>query len=196
MKKLIACLLGGLMLLSVAVTPVASTQIISEKPCIVMIDDFYTISLVNLMKATKDLKAGDTLHLYSQGPGGNAFVAVSMMNYLESLKAKGVYLKTTAMGLAASANALIWLMGDEREVHENDIVMLHGVQMKSGYGGTIKDENLTPEQRKVKQTLNHKFLQLLIDITRDPELASKLIKSDHWFDGVEVYKMGLATRLI
>lgn len=195
MKKLLACLTGALLLFSVAATPVSSTIVISEKPCKILIDDFYTTSLTDLMKATQDLKAGDTLHLYSQGPGGNAFVCVSIMDYILELKERGVHIVTEVMGLAASANALVWLLGDERIVHESDMVMLHGVQMRNAYGNAIEYKDMKPAQKKIYLTLNHKFRQLLLDIIRDTEKVNEIFEDDKWYDGNEALDLGIATKL-
>lgn len=196
MKKLLACLMGALMILTVAASPIGSTQIISEKPCKILIDDFYTTSLVDLMKATQNLGEGDTLYLYSQGPGGNAFVCLSMMNYLEELKAKGVYIIAEVMGLAASGNALVWLMGDERIVHEHDLVMLHGVQMRNPYGDAIKPGDMDDVQLKIYHTLNNKFRQLLLDMLRDTETVNEIMSGDNWYDGQEALDLGIATKLV
>jgi ATP-dependent protease ClpP protease subunit len=195
MKKLLACLMGALMLVSVAVTPVSSTIVISEKPVVVLIDDFYTLSLTDLMKATRDLKKGDTLKMYSQGPGGNAFVCLSMMNYIHSLQKKGVHVVTESMGLAASANFFMWLIGDERIVNEGDLLMSHLVIPRSAYGQKVSRESLTDEQRLIIDHLNHWIRQRLLNIVGDAQVVNEMLDDDNnWYTAKQLYEMGIATQ--
>lgn len=195
MKKLLACLLGALMLVSAAVTPVSSTIVVSEKPVVVLIDDFYPLSLADLMKATHDLKKGDTLKMYSQGPGGNAFVCLSMMNYIHSLQKKGVHVVTESMGLAASANFYMWVIGDERIVNEGDMLMSHLVIPRNAYGQKISRESLTDEQRLLIDHLNHWIRQRLLNIVGDAQIVNEMLDDDNnWYTAKQLYEMGIATQ--
>jgi ATP-dependent protease ClpP protease subunit len=201
MKKLIASILGVLILMGVAATPLHSTQIISEQPAIILIDDFYTSSYADLYKATLHLRKGDTLKIISQGPGGNAFVCVSMFNLLHELKDRGVNIVTEIAGLAASANAIVWLIGDERIMHEHDIVMFHKVVMRGQYNAILTRENMNEAQRLIYDTLNNWIRQALLDIVHDTELVNKMLggndaTAEYWINGEQAYKLGIATKLI
>ena len=194
MKKLIACLIGGLMLLSVAVTPVASTKIISDTK--VLIDAFYTGDLAELMAATKDLKAGDTFTIVSTGPGGNAWICLAMMNYIDELEAKGIHVITEIYGFAASANAFIWLAGDDRRVHKGDMLMFHQTIPRGMYGNKIAREHLTEDQRLLVDHLNNWIRQRLLDIVQDTELVNDMLDADNnWYTGAKLIELGIAKEI-
>lgn len=196
MKKLLACLTGVLLLFSIAATPVYSTEVISENPAIVMIDNFYTASLTDLMKATHHLKDGDTLHLYTQGPGGNSWVCMSMINYLEGLRAKGVYITCESMGMAASANFFVMLAADERISNKGDMLMSHLVIPRNAYGNKISRDQLTDEQNMITDHLNHWIRQKLLDILGDTELVNDMLDEDNnWFTAEAAYKLGIINKL-
>ena len=191
MKKLIACLLGGLMMLSVAVTPVAGAKVISKTA--IMIDAFYTSDLAELMAATADLKAGDTFKIVSTGPGGNSWICMAMMNHIDELEARGIHIITETAGFAASANAYIWLAGDDRRVHKGDMLMFHLVIPRGRTGEVIDRTMLSDDQNMLIDHLNQWIRQRLLDILHDTELVNDMLdENDNWYTGKQLINLGMA----
>jgi len=187
MKKLIACLLGGLMLLSVAATPVASLEIINDNK--VLVNTFYVSDFADLMEATHDLKAGDTFTLVSSGPGGNAWMATAMMQYIAELEARGIHIITETYGLAASANAYVWLASSDRRVHKTDMLMFHLSKMGNGR---------MPESEKklITQHLDGIFRQRLLDVVQDTKIVNEMLDDENnWYTGAEIIKLGIAKEI-
>ena len=193
MKKLIACLLGGLMLLSVGVTPVASIIISKTRT---MIESFYVTDLAELMKATKDLKAGDTFTIVSTGPGGNSWVCLAMMNYIDELEAKGIHIITETHGFAASANAFVWLAGDDRRVHKGDMLMFHLAIPRYNTGEVIDRSLLSDEQNMLIDHLNNWIRQRLLDIIHDTDVVNDMLdEENNWFTGAQMIELGIAKEI-
>lgn len=183
--------------------PVTGTHVVTSDPRVIVVDGFFTANYVRLMQDTQDLGEGDTLHIISQGPGGNAFVVLAMMNYLEDLKAKGVCIITEVGGMAASANALIWVMGDERVVHDGDLIMFHEAVVMGPYGAITSEENYTKAQHKIMDNLNGYMRAQLMEILNDKEVVDELMdptidedKNMNWFTAKELFNMGVATKFI
>jgi len=176
------------MLLTVAVTPVASVEIISDNK--VLIDSFYVTDLAALMASTNNLKAGDTFTIVSTGPGGNAWVATSMMNYIDELEAKGIHVITETYGLSASANAYVWLAGDDRRVHKNDMLMFH--LSKMGNNSRMPES----EKKLITNHLDNIFRQKLLDVVKDTELVNEMLDDENnWYTGAEIIKLGIAKEI-
>ncbi len=194
MKRLIACILGSLLILGLTATPVASTEIISENPVVVFVDSFDTEDMSDFLKATAKLKTGDTFKVISSGGGGNAWTCMSMVNEIKKLKTRGIMVITETTGMAASANAFLWLAGSERLVNKGDMLMFHLTAMRGFFGEKIDRANLSDEQNMILDHLNHWIRQMLLDIVKDTELVNKMLDDeDNWYTATEVIKLGIAT---
>lgn len=171
----------------------------------VVVTSFYDSDFIDLVKHTSDLKSGDHLTLTIMSPGGNAFVVLGMMNYLEELKGRGIVLTTKTAGLTASAGALLWMTGDYRITHTGDAVMFHGVVFYGPYG-PVKIKDMPKNAQYVAHLLNHYMRQYLLNELHDTELVNELLNDDgntdtennneNWFMGEDIYEMGIAHQLI
>jgi len=192
--RAIVCALISLCLIG---TPISGTELIGTEGNVttIVVNGFYPSDFNELLQLTYGLKKGDTLYLYSQGPGGNAFVCLSMMNHLIKLKKKGIRIVTESAGMAASANACMWIMGDERIVNEGDLIMFHYAIPRGPYGKVdIKD--LPPEAQWIFKEINHSLRQRLLNIVRDTETVNDMLDEDeNWYNAEELIKLGIATTL-
>ena len=210
MKKLLACILGGLLLLGVFATPVASEmktiqKIEKEDSKFVhlFVASLYDEDYYDLVVATIGMKEGDHLKLTIMSPGGPALPMLAMLNHVESLKAKGVYVSTKVAGLAGSGGAMIWITGDTRIISKGDLMMFHTSVVRGPYGN-VDIETLPPEGQFIIREVNHAMRQYLLDILHDTELVNELLSADgnkegetneNWYNAKEIFKMGLATEL-
>lgn len=65
------------------------------------------------------------LNIYLNTPGGEVFVATTMCSMLQRLKDKGIKIHTFVDGLCASAGTFILMMGDDINLYQNSVVMIH-----------------------------------------------------------------------
>lgn len=197
MKKLLLYIFVVLALISITVVPATSTIVISKNPTVILIDDFNLYSIADFMKETVHLKDKDTLKIVSLGPGGDAFILMAMVNHIEALQARGVRIVTEIQAIACSANAFIWLTGDERVIHRHDLIMFHPAYVRDAYGNKRNISELPSEQQMIIKHLNNYIRFKLTSILRDTEIVNDMLKdSDNWYTGLELFKSGVATKLI
>ena len=65
------------------------------------------------------------LNIYMNTPGGEVFVATTICSMLQRLKDNGTKIHTYVDGLCASAGTFILMMGDDINLYENSMVMIH-----------------------------------------------------------------------
>lgn len=96
-------------------------------------------NLVGLQSFKKELdELGDiqNLNIYLNTPGGEVFVATTMCSMLQRLKDKGTKIHTFVDGLCASAGTFVLMMGDDINLYQNSVVMIHKPTL-SCYGNAI-----------------------------------------------------------
>lgn len=65
------------------------------------------------------------LNIYMNTPGGEVFVATTICSMLQRLKDSGTKIHTYIDGLCASAGTFILMMGDDINIYENSVIMIH-----------------------------------------------------------------------
>lgn len=65
------------------------------------------------------------LNIYMNTPGGEVFVATTICSMLQRLKDSGTKIHTYVDGLCASAGTFILMMGDDINIYENSVIMIH-----------------------------------------------------------------------
>lgn len=113
------------------------------------------------------------LNIYMNTPGGEVFVATTICSMLQRLKDSGTKIHTYVDGLCASAGTFILMMGDDINIYENSVIMIHK-PINYCYGNaldfqkcidvldTIEDSTMIPlyakkakvEQEKIKELIN------------------------------------------
>lgn len=97
-------------------------------------------NLVGLQSFKNELdNLGDILDLniYLNTPGGEVFVASTMCSMLQRLKDKGTKIHTFVDGLCASAGTFLLMMGDEINMYQNSMIMIHK-PTASCYGNALE----------------------------------------------------------
>lgn len=65
------------------------------------------------------------LNIYLNTPGGEVFVASTMCSMLQRLKDNGTKIHTFVDGLCASAGTFLLMMGDDINMYQNSMLMIH-----------------------------------------------------------------------
>lgn len=97
-------------------------------------------TLVGLKDFKEELDSlGDIsdLNIYLNTPGGEVFVASTICSMLQRLKDNGTKIHTFVDGLCASAGTFILMMGDDINMYQNSIVMIHKPVL-SCYGNALE----------------------------------------------------------
>ena len=85
-------------------------------------------NLVGLQSFKKELdNLGDItdLNIYLNTPGGEVFIASTMCSMLQRLKENGTKIHTFVDGLCASAGTFLLMMGDDINMYQNSMIMIH-----------------------------------------------------------------------
>ena len=88
-------------------------------------DDDSGISLTEFKKELDDLGGITDLNIYINSGGGSVFASSTMVSLLDRLKEKGTKIHTYIDGLCASAATFVFFSGDDLNIYENSIAMVH-----------------------------------------------------------------------
>jgi ATP-dependent Clp protease, protease subunit len=202
MKKLLSAIVIGLSLCLASVS-YGNTNLIETKEVrkdytiktIVIDSSIYNSDVRELVEATTG--DFDELQIIINTPGGDAFACMGMINYLNELKSKGIKIVTRVSGMALSAGAYLWLAGDERIVHSSDVFMFHLTVRYNMYGQKIDCENIGEDACWIDGNLNNFLRQHMLNTIKDTDLVNKLLlDKEYWATGDELFKLGIATKLI
>ncbi len=177
----------------------ASGFLIQKKPfeTTVFIDEFYSNTLSTFIKNTYHLKNRDVLRIISYGNGGDAFICIAMINHIEMLKRRGVKIITKVQSKALSANAFLWLTGDERIVHQHDLIMTHYAPIKDRFGNKVLIESLPQEDQMIINLLKVYIKNKLLEILKDAKVVNEMLDDENnWYTGFELFQLRVATTLI
>lgn len=88
-------------------------------------DEDSGVSLTDFKKDLDELQGITDLNIYINSGGGSVFASSTMVSLLERQKLKGTKIHTYIDGLCASASTFIFFAGDDLNVYENSIAMIH-----------------------------------------------------------------------
>lgn len=136
---------------------------------------------------------GAELNMVIYSPGGAVTDGVTLMDVIDKLKADGHKLTTTAIGCAASMGGYLLKAGNECNLGENALVLIHRISTVLGGGNSqAKDQ-----EREMAQ-LEQEVLPLLLkgsDITND-EYMKRTEDGDWWLEAPEALARKVVDRVI
>ena len=83
------------------------------------------VGLQSFKKELDNLGNISELNIFMNTPGGEVFVATTICSMLQRLKDFGTKIHTYVDGLCASAGTFILMMGDDINIYENSVIMIH-----------------------------------------------------------------------
>lgn len=130
MKKLLSIVLAGLLILSVGgckievkdTTEVQNAWEVLQPDGTILVDSFDYPSLKSFLHRTTEVK---DYHIIIHSPGGVAVNCVAMMNRIADLQRQGAVITTEVLGMGLSGGALLFIMGDNRIIHDGAVLMFH-----------------------------------------------------------------------
>ena len=131
--------------------------------------------------------------------GGDVYVGLAIHNALKSLPCK---VRTVIQGVAASAASIIFCAGDEREVFNGSLFMVHGVSCLVYEAGLYNERAIDEAIRSLKstraalRTMNEAAAAIYASTTKKTkEECLSLISGDSetWMTGEEAIAQGFAT---
>lgn len=100
-------------------------------------EDENLVGLKNFKEELDNLGDISDLNIYLNTPGGEVFVASTMCSMLQRLKDNGTKIHTFVDGLCASAGTFLLMMGDDINMYQNSMIMIHK-PVASCYGNALE----------------------------------------------------------
>ena len=146
--------------------------------------DGWEITPQYVMEKLSEIPKDQTPVIRINSPGGSVFDGIAIYNLLKS---RGV--KTIVDGVAASIASIIFLAGDEREMSEGSVLMIHNPWTFSG-----GDAEQLRKEADVLDSLKASLMDIYTSKTglEESELSA-LMDAETWFSAEEAIEKGFAT---
>lgn len=117
------------------------------------------------------------LNIFMNTPGGEVFVATTICSMLQRLKDSGTKIHTYVDGLCASAGTFILMMGDDINIYENSVIMIHK-PINYCYGNAIDFQKCIDVLDTIE---NSTMIPLYMKKSKvDQEEIKELINEESW----------------
>ena len=150
---------------------------------------------IQFMRLTSDPKIRH-YKILIHTPGGNAITCISVMNRMQEMQREGVTFTTVVYGAAMSAGTYVFMMGDERIMHESSSLLFHTMQAQTA---AYAWANADPKIRNMIEGWDNDIRKRFKKVTG---MSDKSVR--YWMDSgkaqpmsaLTAYNVGLATKYI
>lgn len=130
----------------------------------------------------------DTIDVYINSPGGDAFAGITIYNMLKRHKAKII---THNDGLAASAASIVFESGDVRICASNSVTMVH-----FAWSCSCGNKSELRKLADVLETIDEQLVQIYSDRTGlDADEVRAMLEAETWMSGDEAKEKGFADEI-
>ena len=133
-------------------------------------------------------ETNDIITIHINSPGGQVIGMYQIVATILQLQEAGITVNTVIDGMAASAAAVIAIMGQTIWIRDYGIVMFHVVQ----YEGDEDDE-----MKRVMELMNNSLITMLKGKDVDQSFIDSIMNGeDNWFDATEMMELGLVNMIL
>ncbi len=122
------------------------------------------------------------LNIYMNTPGGEVFVATTICSMLQRLKDNGTKIHTFVDGLCASAGTFILMMGDDINMYENSMIMIHK-PINWCYGNAVDFQKCIDVLNTIENSTMIPLYMKKSKVTEDE--IKELINAESWLGAEE-----------
>lgn len=143
------------------------------------------IYLMDFKKALDELGNVSLINLYVNSPGGDVFVASTIVSMLRRLKDEGTKIDVYIDALAASAASFLIMIADNIHIYKNSMLMVHK-PMTYGYGNSLELQKIID---MLDQVENSTILPMYMSKTKEgitEEEIKTLIANESWLGAKEI----------
>lgn len=143
------------------------------------------IYLMDFKKALDELGNVSLINLYVNSPGGDVFVASTIVSMLRRLKDEGTKIDVYIDALAASAASFLIMIADNIHIYKNSMLMVHK-PMTYGYGNSLDLQKIID---MLDQVENSTILPMYMSKTKEgvtEEEIKTLIANESWLGAKEI----------
>lgn len=150
------------------------------------LDEDSGISLTEFKKELDDLIGITDLNIYINSVGGSVFASSTMVSLLDRLKLKGTKIHTYIDGLCASASTFVFFAGDDLNVYENSIAMIHK-PMTMSWGNANDLQKDIDTLNKIEDSVMLPLYEKKAKISS--EEIKKMIDEETWLTAQEIVNL-------
>lgn len=128
------------------------------------------------------------MEIIFNSPGGSIIDGMALYDFIQSLRQKGHYITTTAMGMAASMAGVLLQAGDNRVLGAESVILIHEAAFGAvGKIGEVEDTLALGKmlQKRIVRIFAHRSKLTAGSIER------RWRRKDWWMDSDEALKLGL-----
>lgn len=141
------------------------------------------VGLQSFKKELDNLGNISDLNIFMNTPGGEVFVATTICSMLQRLKDSGTKIHTYVDGLCASAGTFILMMGDDINIYENSVIMIHK-PTNYCYGNAIDFQKCIDVLDTIE---NSTMIPLYMKKSKvDQEEIKELINEESWLGAEQI----------
>ena len=145
------------------------------------------VSLAEFKQALDDLGNVKTLNMYINSPGGEVFVASTMISMLKRMKDKGTTINAYVDGLSASAASFLMMIADNINLYNNSVVMIHK-PMAIAMGNSNDFQQMINTLDKLEDTIMlPMYMEKAIDGVDEKQIKD-LLTAESWFSAKDMAK--------
>ena len=111
------------------------------------------VELIDVISQVQAYGQPTELEVVIESPGGYVDVGDSIYSYLETLKSKGVKIKTKGKKIVGSIATKIFLVGEERELEQNTEFFIHNPIVNPGFADANKLLSFADRVSKTEESL-------------------------------------------
>jgi ATP-dependent protease ClpP protease subunit len=145
------------------------------------------VDLVGFKKELDDIGNVNTLNMYINSPGGDVFVASTMISMLQRLKDKGTTINAYVDGLSASAASFLMFVADNINLYSNSIVMIHK-PMSIAMGNSDDFQSMIDTLNKIEDSiLVPMYMKKAVDGVDEAQIK-QLLADETWLGATDMIK--------
>jgi len=146
------------------------------------------VTSYSLAKELEGLEA-DRINVYINSYGGEVAEGLAIYNALRRHKAE---VKTVCDGVACSAASVVFMAGDEREMSNASLLMIH-----NAWTLTAGDPNELRKEADDLETINAATIQAYLNhVSISEDELKKMLDDETWISAADALEMGFATTVV
>lgn len=141
------------------------------------------VDLIGFKEALDNIGNVQKINLYINSPGGDVFVASTMVSMLKRKKESGTELNAYVDGLSASAASFLMMVADNIYLYKNSTVMIHK-PYSYAFGNAIDLQKTIDTLNKLEESI---MIPMYLEKSKVNETKiHELIDAETWFTSKEM----------
>jgi ATP-dependent Clp endopeptidase proteolytic subunit ClpP len=137
-------------------------------------------------------RPGEPIEIQFLSPGGSVIHGMALWDFIQTVRAAGHHVTTSAIGYAASMASILLQAGDKRVMGKESYLLIHEISL--GAGGKIGDIEDTMDWAKTIMDRVANIFASRSKMTKR-QILSAMKRKDFWVDSEQALKLGLVDEI-